>query len=147
MIRPPLRLSLQFPDLSHRALLPRHRVSRWIRAGLGSPAEITVRFVGEAEGRALNRAFRDRDYATNVLTFVYQTAPVVVADLVLSAPVVAEEARRQGIDLIDHYAHLLVHGALHAQGYDHVRAGDARRMQAVESRLMRTLGFADPYAR
>jgi probable rRNA maturation factor len=147
MTGPPLRLSLQFPDPSHRALLPRHRVSRWIRASLGAPAEITVRLVDEAEGRALNRVFRDRDYATNVLTFVYQAAPVVVADLVLSAPVVAKEARRQGIDLVDHYAHLLVHGALHAQGYDHQRGADARRMQAVESRLMLTLGFADPYAR
>jgi probable rRNA maturation factor len=102
--------------------------------------------VNEAEGRALNRTFRGRDYATNVLTFVYQAAPVVVADLVLSAPIVAEEARRQAIGLVEHYAHLLVHGALHAQGHDHKRAGDARRMQAIESRLMRALGFADPYA-
>jgi probable rRNA maturation factor len=146
MTRPALRLSLQFPDSSHRALLPRRSVSRWIRASLDAPAEITVRLVNEAEGRALNRTFRGRDYATNVLTFVYQAAPVVVADLVLSAPVVAEEARRQAIGLVEHYAHLLVHGALHAQGHDHKRAGDARRMQAIESRLMRALGFADPYA-
>jgi len=146
MTHPPLRLSLQFPDPSHRALLPRHRVSRWIRASLGAPAQITVRLVDEAEGRALNRTFRNKDYATNVLTFVYQEAPVVVADLVLSAPVVADEARRQGIGLVDHYAHLLVHGTLHAQGHDHKRAGSARRMQAIESQLMRTLGFADPYA-
>jgi probable rRNA maturation factor len=147
MTRPPLRLSLQFPDPSHRALLPRHRVSRWIRAGLGAPAEITVRLVDEAEGRDLNRTFRAKDHATNVLTFVYQAAPVVVADFVLSAPVVAEEARRQGIGLVDHYAHLLVHATLHAQGYDHERAADARRMQAAETRLMLTLGFADPYER
>lgn len=147
MTRPPLRLSLQFPDPSHRALLPRHRVSRWIRASLHAPAEITVRLVDQAEGRALNQAFRGKDYATNVLTFVYQAAPVVVADLVLSAPVVAEEARRQRIDLVGHYAHLMVHGTLHAQGYDHERAADARRMQAAESRLLLSLGFADPYAR
>lgn len=147
MTRPPLRLSLQFPDPSHRALLPRHRVSRWIRASLHAPAEITVRLVDQAEGRALNQAFRGKDYATNVLTFVYQAAPVVVADLVLSAPVVAEEARRQRIGLVGHYAHLMVHGTLHAQGYDHERAADARRMQAAESRLLLSLGFADPYAR
>lgn len=147
MTRPPLRLSLQFRDPSHRALLPRHRVSRWIRASLDAPAEITVRIVGDAEGRALNRTFRGRDYATNVLTFAYQTTPIVVADLVLAAPIVAEEAQRQGIGLIDHYAHLLVHGALHAQGHDHEKAADARRMQAVESELMLALGFADPYAR
>jgi probable rRNA maturation factor len=146
MTRPPLRLSLQFPDPSHRALLPRLRVSRWIRASLHAPAEITVRLVDEVEGRELNRAFRNKDYATNVLTFVYQAAPVVVADLVLSAPIVAEEARRQGISLVDHYAHLLVHGILHAQGYDHDCTADARRMQAVESQLLLALGFADPYA-
>jgi probable rRNA maturation factor len=146
MSYPPLRLSLQFPDPSHRALLPRHRVARWIRASLSVPAEITVRLVDETEGRALNRAYRRKDYATNVLTFVYQESPVVVADLVLSAPVVAGEAHRQGIGLVDHYAHLLVHGALHAQGHDHERAGSARRMQAIESQLMCTLGFADPYA-
>ena len=146
MTRPPLRLSLQFPDPSHRAFLSRHQVLRWIRASLDAPAEITVRIVDEVEGRALNRAFRDRDYATNVLTFAYQTVPIVVADLVLSAPIVAEEAHRQGIGLVDHYAHLLVHGALHAQGHDHERAADARRMQALESQLMLALGFADPYA-
>lgn len=146
MTRPGLRLSLQFPDASHREQLPRHRVRRWIRAALQHPAEITVRVVGRDEGRALNRAFRGKDYATNVLTFVYQTEPFVVADLVLAAPVLAQEARRQRVGLAAHYAHLLVHGTLHAQGYDHERVADARQMEALESRVMLALGFADPYA-
>ena len=142
-----LRLSLQFADTSHRTWLPRHRVRRWLRASLVLPAQLTVRIVGAEEGRALNRRFRRKDYATNVLTFGYQQEPVVVADLVLAAPVVEREAREQGIDLGAHYAHLLVHGALHAQGMDHERARDARRMQARETEVLGALGFADPYAR
>jgi probable rRNA maturation factor len=82
-----------------------------------------------------------------VLTFAYRHEPVVLADLVLCAPVLADEARTQGIDLAAHYAHLLLHGALHAQGHDHERPVEARRMQQLESRLMRSLGFGDPYAR
>jgi probable rRNA maturation factor len=143
----PLALSLQLPDPVHRSALPRHRVARWLRAALAAtPAELTVRIVGEAEGRALNREFRGKDYATNVLTFDYQRAPVVVADLVLCAPVVEREAAEQGIGLDAHYAHLLVHGALHAQGFDHERAKDAAAMEARESAILAGLGFADPYA-
>jgi probable rRNA maturation factor len=144
---PELRLSLQQPDGRHRAVLARHRVRRWLRAALESPAEITVRVVDEAEGRALNHGYRRRDYATNVLTFDYQRAPVVVADLVLCAPVVAREAREQHKTLEAHYAHLLLHGALHAQGWDHEKAAEARRMEAHETRLLAALGYADPYAR
>jgi probable rRNA maturation factor len=145
-VRPELRLSLQFADPSHRALLARHRVHRWLRASLSTPAQLTVRIVGDDEGRALNRRFRHRDYATNVLTFSYQRHPLVLADLVLAAPVVEREADEQGLDLIAHYAHLLVHGALHAQGLDHVRAREAERMQARETAVLAALGFADPYA-
>jgi probable rRNA maturation factor len=144
---PELRLSLQQPDGRHRAVLARHRVQRWLRAALESPAEITVRVVDEIEGRALNHGYRRRDYATNVLTFDYQREPVVVADLVLCAPVVAREAREQRKTLEAHYAHLLVHGALHAQGWDHEKAAEARRMEAHETRLLAALGYADPYAR
>jgi len=142
-----LRLSLQQPDGRHRAVLARHRVARWLRAALEVPAEITVRIVDEDEGRALNHGYRRRDYATNVLTFDYQREPVVVADLVLCAPVVAREAREQRKTIEAHYAHLLVHGALHAQGWDHERAADARRMEARETQLLAALGFADPYGR
>ncbi len=155
--RDQLNLAVQFADATHRAVLPRHRVARWIRAALDGPGEITVRIVGAAEGRALNRDFRGRDYATNVLTFAYgggeararkkaATAPVVVADLVLCAPVLAREAHELGVTLEAHYAHLLVHGALHAQGHDHEHQADAMRMQARETEVLARLGFADPYA-
>lgn len=147
MTRPTLKLSLQLADATHRALLPRHAIARWIRAALSSPGEITVRIVGVEEGRALNRGYRGKDYATNVLTFDYERTPVVVADIVVCAPVVADEARAQGIVLVDHYAHLLVHGALHAQGYDHKEEGDAVRMEAMESEVLVGLGLADPYRR
>jgi probable rRNA maturation factor len=145
MALPPLTLSLQFADPSHRDQLPRHKVARWIRSALEAPAQIAVRVVGEAEGRELNKGFRGKDYATNVLTFDYEHEPVVVADLVLCAPVVAREAEEQAISLEAHYAHLLVHGALHAQGYDHEDDEEARVMEARESELLLALGFRDPY--
>ena len=145
-MKPALQLSLQFADASARAELPRHRVARWVRAALELPAQITVRIVGEAEGRSLNRDFCGKDKATNVLTFDYQSEPEVIADLVLCAPVVAREALEQGKELAAHYAHLLVHGALHAQGYDHELDADAALMEARESELLESLGFADPYA-
>ena len=143
--RPPLTLSLQFADKRDRAALPRHKVARWIRAALHAPAEITVRVVGAKEGQALNREYRQRDYATNVLTFDYSHEPVVVADLVLCAPVVRREAKEQRRTLEAHYAHLLLHGTLHAQGHDHENEAEARVMEARESELMQSLGFADPY--
>jgi probable rRNA maturation factor len=143
--RPTLQLSLQFADARHRVLLPRHRVARWVRAALEAPGQIAVRIVDADEGRALNRDYRGKDYATNVLTFDYERTPVVVADLVLCAPVVEAEAHAQGIDLAAHYAHLLVHGALHAQGWEHERAREARAMEARESALLAALGWPDPY--
>lgn len=146
-----LTLSLQFARFDgaaeHRAALPRHKVSRWIRHALALDAEITVRIVGEDEGRQLNRDYRHKDYATNVLTFDYAQEPLVSADLVLCAPVVAREAAEQNKSLQEHYAHLLVHGALHAQGWDHeTSAADADEMEAYETEIMQGLGFADPYA-
>ena len=143
--RPALALSLQFADPQDRALLARHKVARWLRAALVSPAEITVRIVGAEEGRVLNRDFRGKDHATNVLTFDYSRFPVVQADLVLCAAVVRREAREQSLTLEAHYAHLLVHGALHAQGHDHEQDAQARVMEARESEVMLGLGFADPY--
>ena len=145
--KPELSLSLQFADPAHRAELPRHKVRRWIRAALDEmPAEITVRIVGEEEGRQLNREFRGKDYATNVLTFDYAHEPVVVADLVLCAPVVAREAAEMKLPLADHYAHLLVHGTLHAQGFDHEEEDEAQEMEALETRILLGLGLHDPYA-
>ncbi|MEO6852894.1 MAG: rRNA maturation RNase YbeY [Rhodoferax sp.] len=146
-----LQLSLQFGTLAdaapHRAALPRHSVARWIRHALAVDAEITVRIVDAEEGQALNRGYRKKDYATNVLTFDYTQEPVVTADLVLCAPVVAREALENGKSLKDHYAHLLVHGTLHAQGWDHeTSAEDADAMEAYEAEILAGLGIADPYA-
>jgi probable rRNA maturation factor len=149
-----LLLSLQFASLgdptaaaTHRAALARHSVRRWMRHALDSDAEITVRIVGLEEGRALNRDYRRKDYATNVLTFDYTQAPLVTADLVLCAPVVAQEAAAHGKTLQAHYAHLLVHGTLHAQGWDHETSdADAEAMEARETQVMRVLGLDDPYA-
>lgn len=147
MARPDLTLSLQFVDARHRAVLPRHKVVRWIRAALDAPAEITVRLVDAEEGRALNRDFRQKDYATNVLTFDYTREPVVVADLILCAPVVEAEAAAEGVTLEAHYAHLLVHGTLHAQGHEHEEDDEAEAMEARETEVLAALGFADPYRR
>ncbi|OOG51711.1 rRNA maturation RNase YbeY [Polaromonas sp. C04] len=146
-----LQLSLQFARFAdaatHRAALPRHQVARWIRHALDNDAEITVRIVDAEEGQTLNRDYRHKDYATNVLTFDYTQEPVVSADLVLCAPVVAKEAREQRKTLQAHYAHLLVHGTLHAQGWDHETGeADAAAMEAREVEVLAGLGFANPYA-
>jgi probable rRNA maturation factor len=147
---PPLELALQFGRFAgaakHQALLNRRNVSRWISFALAAPAEMSVRIVGEDEGRALNAQYRHKDYATNVLTFDYAQEPTVMADLVLCGPVVEREAREQGKTLQEHYAHLLVHGTLHAQGYDHeTHDRDALEMEALEVLLLGALGFANPY--
>ena len=145
-----LQLSLQFGDIPyavrHRAALPRHFVTRCIRHALALDGEITVRIVGEEEGRELNKSYRKKDYATNVLTFDYAQEPVVMADLVLCAPVVAREAKEQSKTLAAHYAHLLVHGALHAQGWDHETSkADAEEMEAYEVEILAGLGLRNPY--
>jgi probable rRNA maturation factor len=144
-----LSLSLQFGPIKyadrHRAALPRHKVTRWIRHALASDAEITVRIVDAEEGQTLNRDFRKKDYATNVLTFDYTQEPLVTADLVLCAPVVAKEAKEQGKTLQEHYAHLIVHGTLHAQGWDHELDEDAQVMELRETEIMARLGFKNPY--
>ena len=142
MALPALTLSLQFGDLqdaaTHRAALPRHTVARCIRHALDADAEITVRIVDAEEGQALNRDYRQRDYATE---------PLVMADLVLCAPVVAREADELKKPLAEHYAHLLVHGTLHAQGWDHETSeADAEEMEARETEILAGLGQPNPYA-
>lgn len=149
-MNPSLDLSLQFgkfPEAkAHRAVLTAARARQWVAIALDAPAEIAVRIVGAEEGQALNREYRGKDYATNVLTFDYASGPVVTADLVLCAPVVEREAREQGKTLEAHYAHLLVHGALHAQGYDHETGeADAFEMEALEILLLGALGYPNPY--
>ena len=145
-----LSLSLQFGNIKdaarHRAALSRHSVARWIRHALQSDAEITVRIVNAEEGQALNRDYRQKDYPTNVLTFDYTGAPLVTADLVLCAPVVAKVAKESKKTLAAHYAHLLVHGTLHAQGYDHETSQkDAEAMEALEIKILTGLGIKNPY--
>ncbi|MFY9477475.1 MAG: rRNA maturation RNase YbeY [Aquabacterium sp.] len=146
MTKPSLSLSLQFADKRHREHLPRHKVARWIRAALESDAEIAVRLVDADEGQALNRDYRHKDYATNVLTFDYATEPVVMADLIICAPVIEREAQEQHKTLEAHYAHMLVHGALHSQGWDHEDPEEAEAMEAREREILAALGFDDPYA-
>ena len=146
-----LTLSLQFGRMdgvaAHRAALPRHKVARWIRHALATDAEITVRIVGAEEGQQLNLEYRKKDYATNVLTFDYTQEPVVTADLVLCAPVIEREAKEQNKSLEEHYAHMLVHGTLHAQGWDHETSeADAEEMEAYETDILQELGFENPYA-
>ena len=125
--------------------MTRDRLRRLALAALEHDASLTVRFVGEAEGRELNRQYRGRDYATNVLTFPYDTPGRLEADIVICVPVVRAEARAQRKRLDDHLAHLLVHGVLHAQGHDHEDEEQARRMEAAEVAILRRFRIADPY--
>jgi probable rRNA maturation factor len=133
-----------------RSLLKRSQVQTWIQTVLTQTnprlkAHFTVRVVGEEEGRKLNLQYRKKDHATNVLTFSYEQEPELKADLVLCAPVVAREAHSQGIALQSHYVHLIIHGTLHAQGYDHESEAQAHVMEFLETQIMLKLGFGDPY--
>lgn len=151
---PDLDLCLQLDDAAvppeHRKVLRPSQLKKWVLYALAPQAaqtiEITVRVVGQAEGRQLNRQFRGQNHATNVLTFDYGNPQGLSADLVLCAPVVEREAEAQGKRLKAHYAHLLIHGTLHAQGYEHdTSAQDAEEMEALEMLLMLSLGFDNPY--
>ena len=142
---PELRLSVQYPGGKENAPT-RPQVRRWVRAACATPAEVTVRFVGAAEGQTLNREYRGKDYATNVLSFPYETGDRICGDLVLCLPVVEREAGEQGKPPEAHYAHLVVHGMLHLQGHDHETGRrDAERMEAIERQILAGLGYPDPY--
>jgi probable rRNA maturation factor len=145
----PAAASIGIQRASRAAHIPADaRLRAWARAALARPAAVTIRYVAEAEGRRLNRDYRGRDYATNVLTFVYDDAPggALAGDVVVCAPVVAREARERGIPVLAHHAHLLVHGLLHLQGFDHGREADAAAMERRERAVLAKLGFPDPYA-
>lgn len=158
--RPGLALSVQYA--ADAPELPRWRLRRWARraveqtlaeeaALLDTPrfqrAELTLRLVGAEEGRALNLSYRERDYATNVLTFEYGIDPwgTVSGDIVLCVPVLHREAAEQGKPLLAHAAHLTVHGVLHALGYDHLDEDEAQDMEALETRILASLRIPDPY--
>jgi len=141
------RLNLSVQYACNMAGLPsRIQLRQWARAALVGGGQVTIRYVDAEEGQALNRDYRGKDYATNVLSFVYETSPQTVGDLVVCAPVVAREAAEQGKPAEAHHAHLIVHGMLHLQGYDHETGeDDARIMEAREREILGGLGYPDPY--
>jgi probable rRNA maturation factor len=146
-----LSLSVQYPDPRLQQGITRPNVRRWVQAALLAPAELTIRFVDADEGRALNLAYRQKDYATNVLTFAYNEEgqdenEATRADIVLCTDVLQSEALEQNKTLSAHCAHLIVHGVLHAQGYDHDIDAEAVEMEALETEILARLGFADPYS-
>ncbi len=149
-----LSLTVQYADASLAGIVTRPVLRRWVQAALMAPAELTLRFVDAEEARVLNRDYRGRDYATNVLTFAYadedeeslaDDATPVRADIVFCSAVLAEEARAQQKPLAAHAAHLVVHGVLHAQGYDHEDDAEATEMEALETTILAALGWPDPY--
>ena len=146
-----LSLSVQYAT-GGMNLPTRQQFRRWIKAALQRDVQIVLRIVDDIEGRTLNKKFRDKDYATNVLTFSYEdtdqqsdTAELLYGDIVICAPVVEQEAREQCKDLRAHYAHLAIHAALHLQGYDHENEQDAVTMETQETTLLTKLGYVDPY--
>ncbi len=146
-----LSLSVQYADKRLADEVPRKDIRRWVQAAQFAPAEFTIRFVGEDEGRALNRDYRGKDYATNVLTFAYADGEdvsdddAVQADIVLCVDVLLKEAAERRLPVAQHAAHLVVHGVLHAQGYDHEDDEEAAEMEGLETEILGELGFADPY--
>lgn len=130
---------------THSEIPTRPQFRRWVKAALTQDAEIVLRLVDDAEGRELNRQFRQKDYATNVLTFVYDDTQPLTGDIVLCAPVISQEAQAQQKPLLAHYAHLTVHGVLHLQGYDHIEEADAVQMEHLETQILARLGYDDPY--
>ena len=143
-----LTLTVQYADPRLTTQVPRATIRRWVQAALFFDAELTVRFVTEKEGRTLNRSYRDKDYATNVLTFNYHEdeEQATHADIVLCSDVLMRESEEQKISLEQHAAHLIVHGVLHAQGYDHEEEAEAVEMEALETEILLGLGFPDPYS-
>ena len=142
-----LTLSVQYADPRLVDTLPRPEIRRWVKAAQFAPAELVIRFVDDGEGRTLNRDYRGKDYATNVLTFAYDDAEVVMdtdivrADIVLCVDVLLREAQQQAISVMQHAAHLIVHGVLHAQGYDHEADDEAAEMEALEDEILVGLGM------
>jgi probable rRNA maturation factor len=144
VLKPKLSLAVQYASKPEN-IPTRHQFKKWAQAALEQDAEIALRIVDADEGRELNKAYRNKDDATNVLTFPLMHDPMLLGDIVLCAPVVEKEAAEQGISLESHYAHLTVHGVLHMQGYDHENDAEAEVMETIESQIVIKLGYADPY--
>jgi len=147
-----LTLSVQYADTTLQDTITRPAIRKWVKAALFAPAELTIRFVDAAEGQALNREYRGKDYATNVLTFAYNEGEDLLddeptrADIILCTDVLRREAAEQKKTVEEHTAHLIVHGVLHAQGYDHEDDEEADEMEGIETEIVVALGYADPYA-
>jgi probable rRNA maturation factor len=147
-----LELDVQYPDTRLEAELTPELVERWVRGALLGPAELAIRFVDAEEGQTLNREYRGKDYATNVLTFAYNEGAEIAddeptqADIVLCTDVLQREADEQKKTVEEHAAHLVVHGVLHAQGFDHETDEEAEEMEQLERDIMEVLGYPDPYA-
>lgn len=141
---PQLDFSLQLAS-AHADLPTPAQFKRWVRAALRIDTHVTIRIVDAEEGRQLNKYYRGKDYATNVLTFPIAEEPVLMGDIVICAPVVTQEAMEQAKDLLAHYAHMTVHGVLHLHGYDHEVDAQAALMEAMEITILQSLGFANPY--
>jgi len=139
-----LSLSVQFAS-NAKKLPTRPQFRRWVKVALQQDVQMVLRIVDEIEGRALNQSYRGKDYATNVLTFVYDDSEPLYGDVVICAPVVAREAKEQGKDLLAHFAHLTIHAVLHLQGYDHENKRDAEEMESLETALMLKLRYPAPY--
>ncbi len=143
-VDPKLSLTVQYADFAQN-VPTRAQFRRWFRCALQRDASLTLRIVDEAEGFELNKNYRGKEYATNVLTFVYDGTEMLSGDVVMCAPVVGREAATQHKELMAHYAHLAIHAALHLQGYDHLNDCDAAEMEALETALMLKLHYPDPY--
>ena len=147
-----LTLSVQYADTRLQETITRPLIRKWVKAALFAPAELTIRFVDAAEGQELNREYRGKDYATNVLKFAYNEGEEIAddeptrADIILCTDVLEREAAEQKKTVEEHTAHLVVHGVLHAQGYDHEEDDEAEEMEGLETELLTGLGYADPYA-
>ncbi|HEY3327069.1 MAG TPA: rRNA maturation RNase YbeY [Novimethylophilus sp.] len=142
--KPKLSLTVQYA-VKPPCVPTRRQLRKWALTALTCDAEVTLRVVDETEGRELNRDYRGKDYATNVLTFPLEVEPLLMGDIVLCAPVVEKEAAEQGKQLEAHYAHLFIHGMLHLQGYDHEMEAEAEAMERLETQLVTELGYAAPY--
>jgi probable rRNA maturation factor len=149
---PKLKLCVQYATnqdsglASSQANLPsRSQLRKWAQAAINVDTELTIRIVDAQEGLELNSNYRGKDYTTNVLTFPISETPHLLGDIIICAPVVADEASMQHKSMLAHYAHLTVHGVLHLQGFDHETEAQAELMEGLEITILAKLGYANPY--